>query len=50
MARREMEIADRLHSRERRAWAHLYSAQCRRFLDRSDQAEQELLDGIKLPN
>ena len=46
--RREMEIADRLHSRERRAWAHLYSAQCRRFLGQIKQAEQEFLDGIKV--
>ena len=47
-AQREIEIADRLHSRERRAWIHLYSAQCRRFLGQLKEAEQEFLDGIKL--
>ena len=48
MRQREIEIADRLHSRERRAWVHCYSAQCRLFLGQIEQAEQEFLDGIKL--
>ena len=47
-AEREIEIADRLHSRERRAWTHLYSAQCRLFLGQIDRAEEELLAGIAL--
>ena len=47
-AQREMEIADRLHSRERRAWAHLCSAQCRLLLGQIDRAEQEVLAGIAL--
>jgi tetratricopeptide (TPR) repeat protein len=47
-AQREIEIADRLHSRERRAWVHLYSGQCHLFLGRIEQAEQEFLDGIRL--
>lgn len=46
--RREMEIADRLHSRERRAWAHFYTAQCLLFLGEIQRAEQELLDGIRV--
>ncbi|HKG58291.1 MAG TPA: protein kinase [Pyrinomonadaceae bacterium] len=45
-AEREIEIAEKLHSRERRAWVHFYSAQCRLFMGEIKQAEQELLDGI----
>jgi len=45
-AEREIEIAEKLHSRERRAWVHFYSAQCRLFLGELERAEQELLDGI----
>src|ERR1043166_3209716 len=47
-AQRELVIAERLHSRERRAWIHYYSAQCRLFLGESEQAEREFLDGIAL--
>jgi tetratricopeptide (TPR) repeat protein len=47
-AQREIEIAERLHSRERRAWAHFYSAQCRLFLAEIEKAERELLDGIAI--
>jgi tetratricopeptide (TPR) repeat protein len=47
-AQREIEIADRLHSRERRAWVHFYSAQCRMFLGEIEQAEREFLDGIAI--
>jgi tetratricopeptide (TPR) repeat protein len=47
-AQRELEIAERLHSRERRAWIHYYSAQCRFFLGEFEKAEQEFLDGIVL--
>ena len=47
-AQREIEIAEKLHSRERRAWANYYAAQCRLFLNQIDRAEQELLDGITL--
>jgi tetratricopeptide (TPR) repeat protein len=47
-AEREIEIANKLHSRERRAWTHYYAAQCRHFLGELDLAEQEFLDGIKL--
>jgi len=45
-AEREIEIANRLHSRERRAWIHFYSAQCRYFLNQIERAEREYLDGI----
>jgi predicted ATPase len=45
-AEREIEIAEKLHSRERRAWIHYYSSQCRLFMDEIERAEQELRDGI----
>lgn len=44
----EIEIADKLHSRERRAWVHLFAAQCKVFLGRLKEAEQEFLAGIEL--
>ena len=47
-AERELEIADRLHSRERRAWVHFYSAHCRLLLGQVERAEQELLNGIAI--
>ena len=47
-AQREIEIADRLHSRERRAWIHFYAAQCRLFLEEIEQAERGFLDGISI--
>jgi tetratricopeptide (TPR) repeat protein len=47
-AEREIEIAEKLHSRERRAWTHYYSAQCRLALNEIDRAEQEFLEGIRL--
>jgi len=47
-AEREIEIANKLHSRERRAWTHYYAAQCRLFLGETQRAEQEFLDGITL--
>ncbi|HKP84029.1 MAG TPA: AAA family ATPase, partial [Pyrinomonadaceae bacterium] len=47
-AEREIEIADRLHSRERRAWVHLYAGQCHLFLDHMERAEREFLDGARL--
>lgn len=47
-AEREIEIAEKLHSRERRAWIHFYSSQCRLFMGEIARAEQELLDGITL--
>jgi tetratricopeptide (TPR) repeat protein len=47
-AEREIEIADKLHSRERRAWVHFYSAQCRLYLGEVERAEQELLNGMAI--
>ncbi len=47
-AEREIEIADRLHSRERRAWVQFYAAQCRLFLGEVERAEQEFRDGIAI--
>lgn len=47
-AAREIEIADRLHSRERRAWVHFYEAQCRLFLGQITEAEREFLTGIEV--
>ncbi|HEV8428186.1 MAG TPA: protein kinase [Pyrinomonadaceae bacterium] len=47
-AEREIEIANKLRSRERRVWTHFYSAQCHLFLDEIERAEQEFLDGITL--
>jgi len=45
-AERELEIAEKLHSRERRTWIHFYSSQCRLHRGELEQAEKELLDGI----
>jgi eukaryotic-like serine/threonine-protein kinase len=45
-AAREMEIADKLHSRERKAWVHFYAAQCRLSLGQVKEAEQLYLNGI----
>ena len=47
-AAREIEIAGRLQSRQRRAWAQLALAQCRLLLGQIDRAEKEFLDGIAL--
>ena len=47
-AAREIEIVNKLHSRERRAWTHYYTAQCRLFLGEIELAEREFLDGIAL--
>jgi eukaryotic-like serine/threonine-protein kinase len=44
----ERELAARLHSRERRAWIHLYSGLCSLYLGRSEEAEREFTDGIAL--
>ncbi|HEX7294215.1 MAG TPA: hypothetical protein VF251_00600, partial [Pyrinomonadaceae bacterium] len=44
----EREVADRLHSRERRAWLHLYSGFCYFHLGRFAEAEREHMEGIGL--
>ena len=47
-AAREIEVANRLHSRERRAWVQLVTGHCRALLGETEQAEQEFLSGIAL--
>ncbi len=47
-ATREIEVAERLHSRQRLAWAQLAIGQNRNLLDQTEKAEQEYLDGLKL--
>jgi len=47
-AKREMEIVDRLHSRERRTWTQFYSAFCYLFLGRLEEAEREFVGGLAL--
>lgn len=47
-ADREIEIAKRLQSRQRLAWAQLIKAQCRSFLGQNGLAEQEFDEGIRL--
>ena len=44
----ELEIVEKLHSRERRAWVHFIAAQCRLFLGQTQRAEREFIDGITL--
>lgn len=45
---KEMEIADRMQSRERKAWTHYYAAQCYMELNRLDESEREFVEGIGL--
>ncbi len=47
-AAREIELANKLQSRQRRAWAQLVVAQCRNLMGQTEQAEQEFLAGITL--
>jgi hypothetical protein len=47
-AEREFEIADKLHSRERRVWTHFVAAMCSFFLGDSARAEREFTEGIAL--
>ncbi|HJQ98049.1 MAG TPA: AAA family ATPase [Candidatus Polarisedimenticolaceae bacterium] len=47
-AEREREIADRLHSRERRAWSCFYAGECARYLGEAAHAEDEYRTGIEL--
>ena len=47
-AAREIEIASKLQSRQRLAWARFVVAQCRSFLGQTEQAENEFLAGINL--
>ena len=47
-ADRERAIADRIHSRERRTWAHFIAGVCAQQLNDSERAEREYVDGIAL--
>lgn len=44
---REREIAERVHSRERRAWTHMCASLCATYID-DEMAEREFVDGIAL--
>jgi tetratricopeptide (TPR) repeat protein len=48
LAQREIEIAEKLHSRERRAWVHFYAGQAHFFLGRPEQAVDEYQHGVAL--
>ena len=47
-AAHESEIAEKLHSRERRAWTHLYAGLCSVSLGQLLRAEQEFADGLAI--
>ena len=47
-AEREFEIADKLHSRERRAWTHFVAAMCSFHSGDSERAEREFTEGLAL--
>lgn len=47
-AERELEIANRMQSRERRAWIHYYSAQCYMNLGKFEEAERIFSEGVAL--
>ncbi|HEX5703247.1 MAG TPA: protein kinase [Pyrinomonadaceae bacterium] len=48
LADQEFVIADRLHSRERRSWAHFIAADCAQHLGDWERAEREYVEGIAL--
>jgi tetratricopeptide (TPR) repeat protein len=45
---REAEIAEKLHSRERRAWVHSFTGQCYMILEELERAAAEFQHGIEL--
>ncbi|MFN2530402.1 MAG: protein kinase [Pyrinomonadaceae bacterium] len=45
---RELEIVEKLHSRERRAWIHLVAGHCSYCLGNVERAESEYVEGIRL--
>ena len=47
-AQREIEIAAKLHSRERRAWVHYYEGHAHFFLENVDRAVEEYQRGVAL--
>lgn len=48
LADQEFAIADRIHSRERRSWAHLIAGVCAQLLGDWERAEREYVEGIAL--
>lgn len=48
VATKELEIATKLQSRERRAWVHFYSGQCLLHLGRLEEAEREFTEGTEV--
>ncbi len=46
-AMREREIAERIHSRERRGWTHMCASLCAMYID-EERAEREFVEGIAL--
>ena len=46
-AMREREIAERIHSRERRGWTHMCASLCATYID-EERAEREFVEGIAL--
>ncbi len=46
-AQLERDIAERIHSRERRGWTHMCASLCASFVDK-ERAEREFVDGIAL--
>jgi tetratricopeptide (TPR) repeat protein len=46
-ALREREIAERIHSRERRGWTHMCASLCAMYID-EERAEREFVEGIAL--
>jgi tetratricopeptide (TPR) repeat protein len=47
-AKREIQIAEKLHSRERRAWVHFYEGQAHFYLERVERAVEEFQRGAAL--
>jgi tetratricopeptide (TPR) repeat protein len=47
-AQREIELAEKLHSRERRAWVHFYAGHAHFSLGQTDRAVEEFQHGIAL--
>jgi tetratricopeptide (TPR) repeat protein len=45
---RESEIAEKMHSRERRSWTHFVAAMCASGVGDVERSEREFIEGIKL--
>jgi tetratricopeptide (TPR) repeat protein len=44
----ELEMAQKLHSRERATWMYFFSAQCRFALRQFERSEQDFLEGMRI--